>query len=77
MASLRTPASSAEAQSIVKVLRITACVTGDTIAVPPNKGVQVVNESSADAVTGVYSASTGLVTLTVANTPNIAVWVLL
>ncbi len=77
MASLRTPASTAEAQSIVQVLRISACVTGDTIACPPNKGVLVVNESTADAATVAYSSTTGLATITVANTPDVAVWVLL
>ncbi len=77
MASLRTPASSAEGQSIVKILRISACVTGDTLAVPANKGVFVVNESTTDAATVTYSSTTGLATITVANTPTIAVWILL
>ncbi len=76
MASLRTPASSVEGQSIVRVLRITVCVTGDTITVPTNtKAVFAVNESTTDAVTATLSA--GVATITVANTPTIAVWCLL
>ncbi len=76
MASLRTPASVAEGQSIVKVVRIATCVTGDTVNVPINtKAVIPVNESTTDAITATLSA--GVVTITVANTPNVAVWCLL
>lgn len=76
MASLRTPSSVAEGQSVVKVVRILECVTGDTVKVPINtKAVIPVNESSADAVTATLAA--GTVTITVANTPTIAVWCLL
>lgn len=76
MASLRTPASSVEGQSIVKVLRITSCVTGDTVTCPPStKAVFVVNESTTDAATVTLSA--GVATITVANTPTIALWCLL
>ena len=76
MASLRTPDSSAEGQGIVKVVRILLCVTGDTVNVPINtKAVIPVNESSADAVTATLAA--GVVTITVANTPTIALWCLL
>ncbi len=76
MASLRTPASSVEGQSIVRVLRITSCVTGDTLTVPTStKAVIAVNESTTDAVTATLAA--GVVTVTVANTPTIAVWCLL
>jgi hypothetical protein len=76
MASLRTPASVAEGQSIVKVVRISTCVTGDTVKVPiGTKAVFAVNESTTDAITATISA--GTVTITVANTPNVAVWCLL
>ena len=76
MASLRTPASSVEGQSIVRILRITSCVTGDTLTLPEGtKAVIPVNESSADAVTA--TVSLGVATITVANTPTIAVWCLL
>lgn len=76
MASLRTPASSVEGQSIVRLLRITSCVTGDTVTVPTNcKAVFPVNESTTDAVTATLSA--GVATITVANTPTIALWCLL
>ncbi len=76
MASLRTPTSSVEGQSIVKVLRITSCVTGDTLTLPQGtKAIIPVNESTTDAVTATLSA--GVATITVANTPTIAVWCLL
>lgn len=76
MASLRTPSSVAEGQSVVKVVRILECVTGDTVNVPlSTKAVIPVNESSADAVTATLAA--GVATITVANTPTIALWCLL
>lgn len=76
MASLRTAASFAEGQSIVKVFRITSCVTSDTLKVPVNtKAVFAVNESTADAIS--CSLLAGVVTIVVANTPNVAVWCLL
>ncbi len=76
MASLRTPASTVEGQSIVRLLRISACVTGDTITVPSGtKAVIAVNETTADAINATLSA--GVATITVANTPDVAVWCLL
>jgi len=76
MASLRTPTSVVEGQSIFKILRITSCVTSDTITVPSNtKAVIPVNESTADAVTATLTS--GVATIVVANTPTIAVWCLL
>lgn len=76
MASLRTPASTVEGQGILRVFRITSCVTGDTLTVPVNtKAVIAVNESTADAISATLSA--GVVTIVVANTPNVAVWCLL
>ena len=76
MASLRLPASVVEGQSIVRLLRITSCVTGDTLTVPSNtKAVIPVNESTTDAITATLSG--GVVTITVANTPNVAIWCLL
>lgn len=76
MASLRTPASAVEGQSIVRLLRISACVTGDTVTVPTGtKAVFAVNESTTDAISA--SLSAGVATVTVANTPNVAVWCLL
>jgi hypothetical protein len=77
MASLRTAATVGEGQSIVKVFNISTCVTGDTIAVPPNHGFLVVNKTTTDATSASYSSATGLVTITVANTPDVAVWILL
>lgn len=76
MASLRTPASAVEGQSIVRILRISACVTGDTVTCPTGtKAVIAVNESTTDAISATLSA--GVATITVANTPDVAVWCLL
>ena len=76
MASLRTPSSVLEGQSIVKVIKIATCVTGDTVTVPAStKAVFPVNESTADAVTATLAS--GVATITVANTPDIALWCLL
>ncbi len=76
MASLRTPASVKEGQSIMKVFKITSCVTSDTLKVPVNtKAVFAVNETTTDAISA--SLSAGVVTVVVANTPDVAVWCLL
>jgi len=77
MASLRTAATVGEGQSILRVFNISSCVTGDTIAVPINRGLFVTNNTTTDAISCTYSKSTGLVTITVANTPDVSVWVLL
>lgn len=76
MASLRTPAAVYEGQSIIKVIKISSCVTGDTVNVPAStKAVIPVNVSTTDAVTATLSA--GVATITVANTPDINLWCLL
>lgn len=78
MASLRTDATSNDGgQSVIKIIKVASCVTGDTVSVPANKGVAVINETTADAASVTYSASTGLATVTVANTPDIALWIVL
>lgn len=77
MASLRTAASVPQGQGIFKVFKISACVTGDTIKVAmPVKAWVPVNETTADAINATYSTTTQLFTITVANTPDIAIWVL-
>ena len=77
MASLRTPTIVDGGQGIVKLLRIPACVTGDTVAYKdPVRSWQVVNRTTADAVTTTYSTTTQLFTITVANTPDVDLWVL-
>lgn len=77
MASLRTVSSIASGQGIVTVANISACVTGDTLAwAAPVKSWVVVNKTTTDAVTATYSSTTQLFTITVANTPDIAIWIL-
>jgi hypothetical protein len=77
MASLRTPTPIEGGQKVVRIFKISSCVTGDTVYVtPPGKSWQVVNTTTADAVTATYSATTNLFTIAVANTPDIHIWVL-
>jgi hypothetical protein len=77
MASLRTAASVSDGgQGIIRILKISACVTGDTVSFKNAvKGWQVVNRTTADAVTATYNATTQLFTITVANTPDIDLWI--
>lgn len=76
MASLRTPTPRDGAQGIFQILKISACVTGDTVSFKNSvTGWFVVNRTTADAVTATYSATTQLFTITVANTPDIDLWV--
>ena len=72
MASLRTPTPRDGGQGIVTILKIPACVTSDTVAYKNAvKGWDVVNRTTADAVSATYSTSTQLFTIVVANTPDI------
>lgn len=76
MASLRTPTPRDGAQGIFQILKIPSCVTGDTVAFKGSVcGWIVVNRTTADAVTATYSSTTQLFTITVANTPDIDLWV--
>lgn len=76
MASLRTPAAVYEGQSIIKVIKITSCVTGDTVNVPPStKNVLVQSKTTTDV--GYATVSGGVATITIANTPDIELWCLL
>ena len=77
MASLRTPTPIESGQALIKVFKVSSCVTGDTVYVAgPVKSWQVINTTTADAVTATYSATTSLFTIVVANTPDIHIWVL-
>ncbi len=77
MASLRTPTYLEGGQHVIRIFKIPSCVTGDTVFVaPPGKSFQVVNVTTADAVTATYSSTTNLFTVTVANTPDVHIWVL-
>ena len=77
MASLRTPTPRDGGQGIFQILKIPSCVTGDTVAYKNNvTGWFVVNRTTADAVTATWSPTTQLFTITVANTPDIDLFVL-
>lgn len=77
MASLRTPTSRDGGQGIFDILKVSACVTGDTVSYKNQVcGWIVVNRTTTDAVTATYSATTQLFTITVANTPDIDLYVI-
>ncbi len=78
MASLRTDNTiGLGGQGIIRTLRLATCVTGDTIKwALPMKGFIPVNETTSDAISATYSTTTQLFTITVANTPNIAIHIL-
>ena len=77
MASLRTDIAVREAQSIIKVIHLAAAVTGDTITWKlPMKSFVVQNQTTTDVVGAIYSSTTQLFTLTVANTPDVDIWIL-
>ncbi len=76
MASLRTPTPRDGAQGIFQILKIPTCVTGDTVKFTNNvTGWFAVNRTTTDAVTVTWSPTTQLFTITVANTPDIDLWV--
>lgn len=78
MASLRTDSTYKEGQSIVRVLRLAAAVTGDTISYKqPVKSWIGVNRTTTDALSVAYDTTTQLFTVTVANTPDIDIWILM
>ena len=78
MASLRTDNTlGLGGQGVIKTLKLASAVTGDTIKwALPMKGFIPVNETTTDALTATYSTTTQLFTVTVANTPNIAIHIL-
>lgn len=77
MASLRTPTTRDGGQGIFDILKISACVTGDTVSYKNQvTGWVVTNRTTTDAVTATYSVTTQLFTITVANTPDIDLFVM-
>lgn len=77
MASLRTPTPNDGGQGIIQVLTISACVTGDTVSYKdPVRGWLGVNKTTADALNVTWSPTTQLFTITVANTPDVDLWIL-
>jgi hypothetical protein len=72
MASLRVPTPRDGGQGIFQILKITSCVTGDTVSWKEGMtGYVVTNRTTNDIATASYSATTQLFTITVANTPDI------
>jgi hypothetical protein len=76
MASLRTPTSNDGGQGTLKVISVSACVTGDTVYYSgPVRSWIPVNRTTTDAITVTYTDATKLFTITVANTPDIDILV--
>ena len=64
-------------QGIMTVLKLAACVTGDTITCKlPVRAWIPINRTTTDAITATFTASTQLFTVTVANTPDISIIVI-
>ncbi len=77
MASLRTPTGKECGQGVIRTLTITSCVTGDTVSYSGKVGsFLVVNKTTTDAISITWTPSTKLFTITVANTPDVDIWVL-
>ena len=77
MASLRTPTGKEIGSGVIKVLHVTAAVTGDTISYKDPVGSWLaVNLTTTDALSISYSSTTQLFTVVVANTPDIDIWIL-
>lgn len=78
MASLRTDATTNDGgQSVLKVIKLASAVTSDTLTYKgPVKGWISVNETTADALSVTYSYSTKKFTIVVANTPDIAIYII-
>ncbi len=77
MASLRTATPIDGGQSVFRIFKIPTCVTGDTVYVSGAvRGWILNNLTTADAVTATFSTTTNLFTITVANTPDIHLFVI-
>lgn len=72
MASLRTGTTNDGGQGLCRIIKISACVTSDTVSYKdPVRAWVVTNRTTADAVTATYSTTTQLFTIVVANTPDV------
>jgi hypothetical protein len=77
MASLRTPTPRESSHPGIRILEVGSCVTGDTVyCAGPVRSWKATNLTTTDAIACTYSRTTSLFTVTVANTPDIHIWVL-
>ena len=77
MASLRTPTGIETSLPGIRILKVTSCVTGDTVyCAGPVRSWIAVNTTTTDAISATYSATTSLFTVTVANTPDVHILIL-
>lgn len=71
-----TLGSADSAQGIISIYNLSAVVTGSTFVVKTGvKAWWISNKTTTDAVTATFVASTGTFTITVANTPDLALFV--
>jgi len=72
MASLRTPTPKEGGQSVVEVYSLATVVTGDTINLLDAKFAFAINVSTNDIISAQTFAA-GVLTITVANSPNVII----
>ncbi len=72
MASLRTPTPVEGGQGILKLYTLASVVTGDTVSLPVAKYAFAINVSTSDVIS-TQTFSAGVLTITVANTPNVVI----
>lgn len=72
MASLRTATPKEGGQGIIKTYSLASVVTGDTVNLPDATYAFAINVSTNDAIS-TQSFSAGILTIAVANTPNVVI----
>lgn len=75
MASLRTATPRDGGQGVIEVYTLNSVVTGDTVSFPEAKFAFAINISTNDIIS-TQSFTAGVLTITVANTPNVAIVVI-
>lgn len=71
MASLRDQTPLEGGQSIIQCSTVASCVTGDTVNLKDAKAAFAINTTTNDILYSAFSA--GVLTITVANTPDVLI----
>lgn len=72
MASLRTPTPLDGGQGVIKCFTLASVVTGDTVKIADASNAFAINQTTNDIITA-QSFSAGVLTMAVANTPNVLI----
>jgi hypothetical protein len=72
MASLRTPTPVEGGQGVIQCFTLASVVTGDTVKIADATQAFAINQTTNDAIS-VQSFSAGVLTIAVANTPNVLI----